>query len=323
MKLTKQSQTMKPLKKMLSRKFILFAVGLLLLCQLIAYFYLGLGSIPIYVENKYYEYIYAPNQDLHRFGNHIKTNSLGLRSPEFNKKDKIRILKIGDSVINGGAHVDQDNLSSSLLTKMLTQDLKKQIGVYNISAQSWGPDNAFEFIKQHGDFNANIFLLVFSSHDLHDNMHFKKVVGNHKAWPNAQPLCALTDAWYRYAWPKVKSFFGGKSDEYDYLFDFDNSKLNSGWKNFINYAAKNKIKLIVYLHPTKNELKNKSYDKYGKQIIQMLDSNNIQLIKGMELGMAPNSYRDMIHLNEQGHKDMAKGLSPILKTCINNLSFKE
>ncbi|HLP10551.1 MAG TPA: hypothetical protein VK177_01400 [Flavobacteriales bacterium] len=279
----------------------------------------GLGSLPLYTENEFYEYMYAPNQDLYRFGNHICTNSLGMRSPELNKKDKIRVLKIGDSVINGGAHVDQDNLSSTLLATQLTNDLKEQIGVYNISAQSWGPDNAFAYIKSQGDFDAKIFMLVFSSHDLHDNMHFKNVVGNHMAWPSSQPLCALTDAWTRYAWPKIKGIFGSKEQEYDYLYDFDDSKLNTGWKNFFTYCSEKKIKLLVYVHATKTEVENKSYDKYGKQLLAMLDSNKIEYLEGKNHIHDLTAYRDEIHLNTMGHKLLTKALFPVLRKAIKEL----
>jgi hypothetical protein len=287
--------------------------------QLIAKYYFGLGSIPVYVQNKHYEYMYAPNQDLYRFGNHIVTNSLGMRSPEINKKDKMRILKIGDSVVNGGAHIDQDNLSSTLLTKQLTAAFNEPISVYNVSAQSWGPDNAFAFIKEHGDFDAKIFMLVFSSHDLHDNMHFKKVVGQHKAWPDSQPLCALTDAWTRYAWPKFKSIFGAKEQEYDYLFDFDDSKVNPGWHQFFEYCKSKKIKLLVYVHATKTEIKNKSYDKYGKKLLEMLESNHVKYIKGLDHITDLAAYRDEIHLNILGHKMLANVLFPELKNAVNDL----
>jgi hypothetical protein len=301
----------------LSRKKILIAVKYLVLVAIIAELVLrvffGLGHLPVYITNKHYEYIYAPDQDLYRFGNHIKTNSLGLRSPEFSKKDKIRILKIGDSVINGGAHVDQDNLSSSLLTKMLSKELQEQVAVYNISAQSWGPDNAFAFIKEHGDFDASTFLLVFSSHDLHDNMHFKEVVGEHKAWPSKQPLCAVSDACSRYLFPKVKSWFGYKEEEYDYLFDFDNSKLNPGWLQFFDYCKLKKIKLLVYLHATMQEVKSQSYDSDGKQIIEMLKQHEIEYILGLDNIKKDDFYRDQIHLNTKGHKRLAEVLFPYLK----------
>jgi hypothetical protein len=298
--------------KLFSRNALIVWFATLLAVQLFARWYLGLGEIPVYVSNSAYEYIYAPNQNIYRFHNHIVTNSLGLRSGEPKKSDKIRILKIGDSVINGGPHVDQDNLSSKLLEDVLTKYFTKPVRVFNISAQSWGPDNAFAFIKQHGDFDAKIMVLVFSSHDLHDNMHFKKVVGEHRAWPDSQPWCALTDGFNRYLIPKVKGWFGGKPEEYDYLADFDDSKINPGWKQFMDYAKLKNIKLIVYHHATQDELQKKSYDKYGMQLEELLQKDSIPVIRGIERITDNTCYRDNIHLNEKGHHQLSEILKPVL-----------
>lgn len=211
----------------------------LLLAELVLRFIIGLGDLAIYREDKDYEYFYVADQDVWRFGNHILTNEYGMRSKKIDKKKKITILEFGDSVLNGGAHVDQDDLATTLEEERLNKVFQNQIQILNISAQSWGLSNAFAFMEKHGDFNAKIILLVFSSHDLNDNMHFKKVVGEHKAWPSEKPWLAITDAWSRFLWPTVKSFFDG-STEYDYLKDFDDRKVNPGWKGFIQYAGKNK-----------------------------------------------------------------------------------
>lgn len=303
----------------IGRVGLLVFAAMFLFLQLLFKFYFGLGSLPIYIENPHYEYIYAPDQDLYRFHHHVKTNSLGLRCGEPKKSDRIRIIKFGDSVINGGPHVDQDNLSSSILEKELTQKFAAPVRVFNVSAQSWGPDNAFAFLKEHGDFDAKIFVLVFSSHDLHDNMHFKKVVGEHRAWPASQPWCALTDGINRYGIPKVKSWFGAKTEDYDYLFDFDDSKINTGWEDFIKYAQENNIHLITYVHATLDEIKNKSYDTYGQQLLQILDTNGVKVIRGIDRITSNQLYRDKIHLNEKGHQQLAKILQPYLEKAVDSL----
>ena len=298
------------------RKVLIVLLCLILAVQLYARFALGLGELPLFVENKYYEYEYAPSQDLYRFKNHFITNSLSMRSRELSKKDFIRILKFGDSVINGGAHIDHDRLSSTRLENDLTQKFQRQVRVLNISAQSWGPDNAFAYLEQHGNFNSKFFILVFSSHDLHDNMHFKKVVGVHSAWPEEQPWCALTDGISRYLMPKIKKLFGGKEEEYDYLIGFDDSKINPGWQRFIDYTQKNNIKLLVYVHATLKEIKDKSYDKYGLELIKMLENQKVSIIKGIDKLKDPECYRDAIHLNEKGHLQLTEILKPYLETYV-------
>lgn len=311
------------MKFLLNKWFYIVLLLLLVLAEVVLRFGAGLGNIPVYVNNKNYEYMYAPNQDLYRFHNHVKTNNLGLRSKEALKSDVIRILKFGDSVINGGPHVDQDNLSTTILENELTRKYQKPVRVFNISAQSWGPDNAFAFLKQHGHFGSRIFVLVFSSHDLHDNMHFKKVVGNHRAWPASQPWCAFTDGFNRYLIPKVKGWFGAETEDYNYLYDFNDTEINPGWKSFIDYSKENRIKLIVYLHATTDELGKKKYDKYGTELLDLLQSDSVTVIQGISEITSPTCYRDNIHLNEKGHAALAKVLEPILLKEIQNLSQSE
>lgn len=294
-------------------KILISVVVLLLIAELVARFILGLGHLPVYIVDSEYEYIYAPNQEVYRFGNRVKTNSLSMRSEELSENDDLRILKFGDSVINGGAHVDQDSLASSLLEKKLSAQFNKQIRVLNISAQSWGPDNSFAYLKKHGNFDSKIFVLVVSSHDYNDNMHFREVVGVHPTWPNQQPLTAFTDGFNRYFWPGVKGFLGMAEDEYAYLKGFDDSKQNSGLQDFVDYTNENGIKLIVYLHAEQSEINAGKYERNGERILSFFATNNINVIEGIKLLKDPNAYRDNIHLNELGHRRLNEALFPYLQ----------
>lgn len=287
--------------------YILFSIIAL---ELFLKFIIGLGQEPLYIESKDFEYIYAPNQDVYRFHNHIFTNKYSMRNKELSNKDKIRILGFGDSVINGGAHLDNDELVTSILEKKLQNINKEKIRVLNIGANSWGPDNAFAYLKKHGDFNAKMIFLIFSSHDWHDNMHHRKVVGKHYLWPNKQPLCALTDLMRKYIIPKIKE------NSYSYLNGFDDSKVNSGWKNFVNYSKKNKIPLLVYVHATQKEIKNKEYNKNGKSIINFLIKNKTPYVTDIKI-MKKEDYIDNIHLNSSGHKKMAEILYPYVKSLLH------
>jgi hypothetical protein len=298
-------------------KYISVFLVVLILSELTLRFIIGLGDLAIYREDKNYEYFHAPNQDVYRFGNHITTNEFGMRSKKVNKKKKITILEFGDSVLNGGAHVDQEKLATTLQENNLNKTFNNQVQVLNVSAQSWGLSNAFAFLKKHGDFNANMIVLVFSSHDLYDNMHFKKVVGNHPAWPSQKPLLALTDAWSRFIWPSITRLFTGE-DEYEYLKDFNDSKINPGWDAFFEYCSTNNIPLIVYLHASQKEINSGSYNKSGKKIIEISKQNNVQLVTDLtELEGKSDAFIDDIHLNELGHKIMTDLLLPKVKKSLN------
>jgi hypothetical protein len=84
---------------------------------------------------------------------------------------------------------------------MLSERLGRPTLVINASANSWGPPNQEAFVKASGTFDADIAILVLSSHDLVD-------VPNNTAAAQAgsgntfnRPLCALTEvagmAWAR------------------------------------------------------------------------------------------------------------------------------
>ena len=302
---------LKMLKKLWNKKWLKFSLigilSLLILGEIFARFALGLGSLPLYKEDKDYEYRMVSNQDLWRFGNHIVTNSFGMRSKKVSKSDK-KVLLIGDSVINGGAHIDHDDLASTILDRKIADSQ-----ILNISAGSWGPDNAFAFIKKHGDFDCSGIILVFSSHDAFDNMHFKKVVGKHPMWPDEQPFCALTDGWSRYAWPKLKSYFGYEDNSYEYLIDFDDSKFNTGWNDFKVFCQKQQLPLFVYLHPELDERKSKGFNKKGKVLLNWLKDNEINYISGLDHQFNSDDYRDNIHLNSNGQKKLSKILFNELK----------
>lgn len=288
----------------------------LLVLELILRFFVGLGDIPIYRVDKKYEYFFEANQDVWRFGNHILTNEYGMRSKKINKNKKITILEFGDSVLNGGSHIDQDKLATTLEEQSLNKNYQDQVQVLNVSAQSWGVSNAYAFLKEHGNFNSKVIVLVFSSHDLYDNMHFRNVVGVEPAWPANKPYLAITDVWSRFVWPKFKSVLGFK--EYDYLIGFDDSKVNSGWDDFFNYSREKNLPILVYLHATLTEVKNGKYNKKGKKILNFCKENRVKIITDLDqLRSKQEAFIDDIHLNEIGHKIMSNLVTPELEDLLS------
>ena len=97
-------------KKRHWKKLLLSAVILLVGLELFVRFWFGLGDILIYRADSKYEYIYEANQDVTRFGNHIVANEWGMRSGTPSADAKVRIVTLGDSVINGGAQLDQRSI---------------------------------------------------------------------------------------------------------------------------------------------------------------------------------------------------------------------
>lgn len=298
-------------------KASVFILILLAITEIILRMVWGIGKPPLYTEDPDYEYIYAPNQDLQRMGHHFRTNSLGMRSDNLSANDSIRILLIGDSVINGGAHSDNEDLAGNMLSKMLSDATGVKVNVLNISAGSWGPDNAAAFIKKHGDFNAESIVLVFSSHDAYDFMQFDKVVGVDPNYPEKNPSSALTEIFFRYVIPGIKNLNGQDPSE-QLMISKKGKGLNPGWKFFKEYAEEKNIDLHIYLHSELSELEKGNYNPRGHLILAFADSMHIPVIKDIEPLNKPEFYRDFIHINSGGQKYIAEKLFPVLLNSIKS-----
>ena len=300
-----------------SIKISIWILGSAIVVELLLRF-LGFGNPPLYVSDERFEYIYAPNQEIFRFGNRILINEYGMRSkPIGTENDKITILKIGDSVINGGAPTDHDSLSTTILEKKLQQQFNKKIRVLNISAGSWGPDNAMAFVKKHGNFNASKIVLVFNSHDLYDIMTFEELVGKNIHYPDRKPAFAIIELYKRYLRDELFNIENSTSNESikldaDFHLSTSVQEINPGWFFFPTYCKNNNIELLVILHPTKDELMQKEYNVYGKQIIHILDSLKVSYKLELDYGITEDMYRDKIHLNNKGQKFLVKLIYPEL-----------
>lgn len=298
-----------------SRIFRVFLV-LIILAIVVAEFLLrsmyGLTDTVLFRESNEFEYIPIP-QSRNRFGQFIFYNSLSQRNRELTSIDSNIILGFGDSVLNGGVLVDQDSLATTRLTEYLSSKYNKNLLFTNISAASWGPDNAYAYLHKYGNFGAEKMLLVVSSHDAYDNMSFDSVVGKHRNYPDEQYTFALVELVDRYIYPwyiqplikqeekkqdvtKVNDLGINKFSEGD--------QFNSGFENFKNYADSSNIPLTIYLHAEIYELREGKYNSQGQQIIEFCEKNNIPLIKELDYNFPEDAYVDFIHLSEKGHRYM-------------------
>lgn len=292
---------------------LLFLVALEIVLRLI-----GFGQILTYYVSLDYEYAMNPNQDLKRFGNHIFINSLGMRSEEL-RPETVKILKIGDSILNGGVATDQSELTSSLLEADLNsnQSLSAEYQVLNVSAGSWGPDNAYAWMETYGDFDAKIIVLMFSSHDWQDQMSFVNVVGNVPFYPDKNPTLAISDAVYwaytrifnTVDWNNLSVIKDGVPNDYDH---------NIGWGNFLAYANENDIPLLVYHHADKQECENNEYNEMGQKLESFLQENGVHVILGINAHLELSDYRDGIHPNTEGLLKIEQAIEPEVLKILEN-----
>ncbi|QYO64944.1 hypothetical protein [Leptolyngbya sp. 7M] len=119
----------------------LLASGLLLELGLRLF---GFGNPLIYIADPQIGYLLAPNQRTRRLGKHIAINQYSMRSPNITAtrpQETLRVLLLGDSIVNGGWWTDQSQTISALLQQQLqAQSLSyRQVEVLNASANSWAP----------------------------------------------------------------------------------------------------------------------------------------------------------------------------------------
>jgi hypothetical protein len=289
-------------------------IVLFIMAELVLRFYYGFCDAVLMKEDLAFEYIAQPSQDRFRFRKHIHYNEFSMRSDSV-RKNAVKILGFGDSVINGGTLTDQDSLATTKLSNSLSSLLDKPVQVLNISAGSWGPDNCAAYLQKYGDFNARMILLVVSSHDAYDNMTFEKIVGVNPAFPDKQYFLATAELVGRYVLPKFFKQEG--SNELGINKQKAGAVFNPGFEKIYSYAKEKNIPLLIYLHPEKNEVENKAYNKQGEEIIQFAEANGITLLKELELGIIPADYRDEIHPNAAGQAKMFSNLFKQIKSMIS------
>jgi len=300
--------------------FISFSMlGVILSGEAFCRFYLGLGTPPLSIQHPTIEYLYVPNQDVYPFKNHFVTNEYGMRSEPFSKQkgeDELRVLVFGDSVINGGSLTDQSHLATVLLKEHLEKASYKDVVVGNISAGSWGPGNWLAYAQEYGFFEADIVVLVVSSHDYADNPSFSPL--NENTHPSKKMPSALMDGIFRYLpryLPRTEdstavkhrnSFFEKQHGE-------DALKGISDLKQFLQLAKKQSNFVLVSQHWEKVEIDNRAASSGNVQIQEACSQIGIKVIslqpyfqKAVDDGVNP--YRDNIHPNDFGQRLISEAI---------------
>lgn len=289
---------------------------LIALSELILRFFFGFCDAVLYQSSPAYEYIAQPNQHRYRFFSHIDYNSYSQRSEEPDSTKTI-VLGLGDSVIFGGTMLDQDSVATTLFSK------ETGMQMLNISSGSWGPDNCAAYLKEKGTFGAKAMVLVCSSHDAFDVMSHIPVVGIYPNYPDKQYKLAIWEVIDRYLMPRVKVYFRGKQ-----LLDPDaqvvekvksdegvaNKALNfdPGFDQLLQISEGKHIPFFIYLHPEVGEVMSRKYKEGGLMIMEWAKTHHIKLIDGLNEGVTVDMYRDVIHLNEKGQRNLANSLKKMI-----------
>lgn len=291
----------------------------LLAAELLARYYVGLGTPPLYAEHPAIEYVYRPNQDVRRFGNHFLINAYGMRSEPFSprkRRDELRVMVFGDSVLNGGVLTDHAALATTLLARKLKEQTGREVTVGHISAGSWGPGNWLAYAREYGFFDADVVALVASSHDYGDNPTFGKL--NERTHPTRRPVSALVEGMTRYLpryLPSTDSNSAGV-DSSGYApspTDEEARRALADLRSFLQLAQRNAGAVLVFQHFERRELGLPAPPAGYLRIKMVCDELKIAAVSlapafdaALQRGLKP--YRDNIHPTDLGQALLAQAI---------------
>lgn len=179
-------------------------------------------------------------------------------------------------------------------------------------------------------------VLVCSSHDAFDVMSHVPVVGIYPSYPEKQYKLAIWEVIDRYLMPGVRWWLGQRQ-----LVDPDaqvvekvkceerrmknanevkdegvvqkSLNFDPGFDQLLQISDEKKIPFVIYLHPEVSEVMNRQYKEGGKLIMEWAEKHHVRLVNGLAEGVTTDMYRDVIHLNEKGQRNLANSFEKIIK----------
>ena len=287
---------------------------------------LGLGDPPLSITHPRIEYLYAPNQDVRRFGKRFLVNDYSMRSAPFAARkgaDERRVLVFGDSVVNGGNLTDHQDLA----TTRLAHDLRpfaggKKVVVGNVSAGSWGPGNWLAYSQAYGFFDADVVVLVASSHDVTDNPTFAPLDPN--THPTKKPLLALTEGLTRYLPRYLPAFLrgGSMSEGKQEPTGQDRARGLADLRAFLLAARASGAAVVLVQWPERDEVAAGVPAGGFADLTELASETGVRNVlaapavaAALARGRAP--YRDKIHPNDEGQQVLAEVLRRELSSLMS------
>jgi lysophospholipase L1-like esterase len=289
---------------------------------------IGLNRPILYQADPYTGYRIQPNQKLFRLGKHINYNQYSQRSEPIaaqKPKNTLRILMLGDSVLNGGNPTDQTQTISEVLEELLSArdpSINGSVEVLNASAGSWGIGNQLGYLKEFGTFQSDIIILQIGTHDLSQPTSTADAVGKF-AHPDKIPLLAIQELWSHYLWPRlvfllpysIQSKTSHLANEIpsaqDAQLQFQANMIYLG--KIADYVLARKIPLFVVFTNNREDLLPSPTMPLQKPVfLETLKVLQLPVIDvHSEWSALPSAtiegyFRDIVHLSESGNQATAK-----------------
>lgn len=303
---------------------VVLLVGAVMLAEGGARFVLGLGDPPLLMAHPTIEYLAQPNQDCNRFGNRVAYNQFSMRSddpwdPRTNP-DQLRVLVVGDSIVNGGNPTDQSELATTLLQARLRAEGRPDAIVGNVSAGSWGVPNELAYLKEYGLMGADVVVLVLNRGDVDDVPTFAPL--HPTMQPTTTPASAVVEGWQRYVWPKLFGRGGAKppaSAPPQQAAD-TTPKAEPALKELVALVRDAGARLVVVQHTARAELEGDPHPGTLRlsATVRALGVPQIgdrdALLEAAAAGKVV--YRDHIHPNAEGQRALANVLADAVRLAL-------
>ncbi|MEB3278159.1 MAG: SGNH/GDSL hydrolase family protein [Lyngbya sp.] len=300
--------------------------GLLILTEIGLRIIFGFGNPLIYQADEDIGYLLVPNQKTRRFGNRIEINEYSMRSsPIATVPDSttLRILLLGDSIVNGGWWTDQSDLISEMLTQQLQQTLGKntprpRVEVLNVAANSWGPPNQLAYLRKFGTFEVAYLILIINTDDLFTKPPNPEVVGSDRNYPDHQPVLALLEVLNRFRSPgQPPATSSQPQPQPDDPVGYNLKAI----EEIRAIATQQEIPFLLAMTPLLREIGNpgpRDYEiKARQRLTELTQSQQIPYIDFLTLfNSTPEPetlYRDHIHLSVKGNQFVTQKLTQTLQ----------
>ncbi len=283
--------------------------------ELVARTVLGLGQPPLMMEDPDTEYRLLPSKTYRRFGYRYHVNAYSMRSEDFPAKkadpDELRVMILGDSVINGGAQVPQAELATEILRRDLSRDLGRVVTVGNVAAGSWGPPNLLAYVRKFGLFQADVVVIVLSSHDVDDIPTGQKVVGIEPEFPGQTPWLATEELIGRYILRAIRRK-GGASPCAEKPDPAASAQALEALALLIRESRNSGAQVLIAQHLERGEAPGREREGH-EAIARVATAEHVPVIQlgpafARAISEGRNPYRDEIHPTQAGQALLASAL---------------
>jgi len=295
----------------------------------------GLGRPLLYRSDPHMGYRVAPNQNLRRFGNRIYINEFSMRNEPITPQrspQTLRILMLGDSLVNGMVWTDQSQTLTAFLHQELTEITPKMIEVLNVAAGSWAPRNELAYLQEFGTFESQCLILVINTDDFFGAPPRPEVVGQDPAYPDRYPPGAWAEV-FQQIWRRFPLTAHHQLNQLKRLSpppEKDVVGINlKAIEDIYSLTHGANAKFFLVLSPLRRELDreggSRDYEKKARQRLQeWVTQHQIPLLDLLpSFNAHPNPlslFSDHIHLSFQGNQWVAEAIVQQIQKHQRNTS---